>query len=169
MANIFNYAPDEVTMVLAGLLTVDGFIDGTFISIDKDVMPFKSRQMADGSVSRLYMNSQLYTLSLTLHIGSNSSEFLTKLWQLDEITQKGKFPVLVKDHSGSDLFFSATSWIEGLPTLSKSAGIDTRTWTIKCASAIINYGSNNGESGILEDLLNMATSSLPAFEDIFNG
>lgn len=162
MAEIFNYNPDNVSILLAGIMTVDGLVDGTFISIQKDLMPYKSRTTTDGRVIRIYNNSQSYTIELTLHIGSSANTFLTKLWQLDEITQRAKFPFLMKDGSGSDLFFSATSWIEGLPTLSKSNSVDTRTWRIKCSSAVINYGSNNGESGLLEDLLNIATGTLPA-------
>lgn len=161
MAEIFNYNPDEVSILIAGIMSVDGLVDGTFITISKDVAPYRSRTTSDGRVVRLYNNSSTYTISLTLHIGSSANTFLTKLWQLDEITQVGKFPLFVKDHTGSDLFFAATSWIEGLPTLTKSNSVDTRTWTIKCTSAVINYGSNNGASGVLEDLFNIATGALP--------
>lgn len=166
MATIFNYVPEEVTVVIAGLLAAEGFADGTFINITKDEAPYRSRTTADGQVVRLYRNSQTYTVDLTFHIGSVTNDFLTKLWQLDEITQKGKFPIMVKDGSGSDLFFSATSWIEGLPTLVKSTNVDTRTWRIKCASAGVNFGNNSGESGLVQDLLNIATSALPALEGI---
>lgn len=166
MATIFNYNPDEVYVVIAGLLNAEGFADGTFISLNKDEAPFRSRTTADGVTVRLYRNSQTYTVELTLHIGSPSNDFLTKLWQLDEITGKGKFPILIKDGSGTDLFFSATSWIEGLPTMVKSTSVDVRTWRIKCASAGVNFGNNTGESGLVQDLLNIATSVLPSIGDI---
>lgn len=167
MTTLFNYIPSEVNVLLAGIMPIEGFVDGTFVSIDKDVMPYRSRTTADGRTIRLYASSQSYTVTLTVHNGSSANTFLTKLWQLDEITQRGKFPILIKDGSGSDLFFSATSWIEGLPTLSKSNTVDTRTWRIKCSSAVINFGSNNGESGLVEDLINIATSALPAVEGLF--
>lgn len=166
MTTLFNYIPSEVNVLLAGIMPIEGFVDGTFVSIDKDVMPYRSRTTADGRTVRLYNSSQIYTVTVTVHNGSSANTFLTKLWQLDEITQRAKFPLMVKDGSGSDLFFSATSWIEGLPTLSKSNSVDTRTWRIKCSSAVINYGSNNGESGLLEDLLNIATGALPALGGI---
>ncbi len=166
MTTLFNYIPSEVNVLLAGIMPVEGFVDGTFVSIDKDVMPYRSRTTADGSPIRLHTNSQSYTVTLTVHNGSSANTFLTKLCQLDEISQRGKFPVLIKDGSGSDLFFSATSWIEGLPTLSKSNTVDIRTWRIKCSSAVINFGSNNGESSLVEDLINIASSALPAIEGI---
>lgn len=166
MASIATYTPEEVYVVIAGILNADGFAEGTFINVSKDDAPYRSRTTADGATVRLYRNSQTYTVELTFHIGSTSNDFLTKLWQLDEITQRGKFPVLIKDGSGSDLFFSATSWIEGLPTMVKSTNFDTRTWRIKCSSAGVNFGSNNDESGLVQDLINIASSALPAIEGI---
>ena len=166
MPTIATYTPEEVYVVIAGLLSAEGFADGTFINITKDEAPYRSRTTSDGQVIRLYRNSQTYTVDLTFHIGSVTNDFLTKLWQLDEITQKGKFPIMIKDGSGSDLFFSATSWIEGLPTMLKSTNVDTRTWRIKCASAGVNFGNNTGESGLVQDLLNIATSALPALDGI---
>lgn len=166
MTTLFNYIPSEVNVLLAGIMPVEGFIDGTFVTVDKDVMPYRSRSTADGRVSRIYSNSQTYTVTLTIHIGSSANTFLTKMWQLDEIAQRGKFPLLIKDGSGSDLFFSLTSWIEVLPSMGKSNTTDTRTWRIKCSSAVINFGSNNGESGLIEDLINIASSALPAIEGI---
>jgi hypothetical protein len=166
MTTLFNYVPSEVSVLLAGIMPVEGFIDGTFVTVDKDVMPYRSRVTADGAISRIYFNSQSYTVTLTVHIGSSANTFLTKMWQLDEIAQRGKFPLLIKDGSGSDLFFSLTSWIEVLPSMVKSNSTDTRTWRIKCSSAVINFGSNNGESGLIEDLLNIATSALPAMEGL---
>lgn len=166
MASIATYTPEEVYVVIAGILNADGFAEGTFINISKDDSPYRSRTTADGITVRLYRNSQTYTVELTFHIGSTSNDFLTKLWQLDEITQRGKFPLLIKDGSGSDLFFSATSWIEGLPTMVKSTNFDTRTWRIKCSSAGVNFGSNSDESSLVEDLINIASSALPAIEGI---
>lgn len=166
MTTLFNYIPSEVNVLLAGIMPIEGFVDGTFVSIDKDVMPYRSRTTSDGSAVRLYTKSQTYTVTITVHNGSSANTFLTKLWQLDEITQRAKFPLLIKDGSGSDLFFSTTSWIEGLPTLSKSNSVDTRVWRIKCPSSAINFGSNNGESGLLEDLLNIATGALPAIQGL---
>lgn len=166
MAIIFNYAPDDVRVVIAGILNADGFVDGTFITINKDENPFRSRTTADGIVERIYRFSQTYTVDLTFHIGSTSNDFLTKLWQIDEVSKKGKFTLLIKDGSGSDLFFSATSWIEGLPSLVKSSNVDTRTWRIKCSSGGINFGNNTEVSGLVEDLVNIATSTLPSIGGI---
>lgn len=166
MAGIFNYCPDDVVCLIGGILPVEGFVDGTFISINKDMMPFTSIKTADGQMGRLYQSDQTYTITLTLHAGSFSNDVLTKFWQLDEISQRGKFALLCKDSSGSDLFFSTNTWIEQLPTLSKSASVDTRVWVLRSSQAVINIGSNANEQSILQDLLNIAAGALPILEGI---
>jgi len=159
MAQLATYMPEEVTILLAGI-PVSGFIQGSFISVDKDVKPFTSKRTADGTVSRMYNNDQTYTITLTLYSGSDSNQLLTRLWQLDEITQRGKFPLMIKDGSGSDLFFSTTTWIEGIPSLVKSNQYEPRAWTLRSSSAIINIGGNGDAESILNDIVSIAASAL---------
>lgn len=161
MATIASYCPDIVDVLVAGFIKVDGFVDGTFVQIDKDEMPYSSIRMPDGTVARKYNNSQTYTITITLHSAADANNLFTKLWQIDELTQKGKFPILVKDQSGSDLLFSTESWIEGIPSLTKSNAIDSRVWVIKSAYAVINVGGNEEESSLLQDITNIAASALP--------
>lgn len=161
MPTLFNYIPESVNCLVAGIIPIDGYVDGTFISIDKDEMPFTDIRLPDGTVARRYNNSQTYSIAITLHNGAETNNLLTKLWQIDEITQRGKFPLLIKDQSGSDLFFSTESWIESIPTLAKSNGVDARTWVIRSANAVINIGGNEEPSSLIQDLVNSAISALP--------
>lgn len=165
MAQLATYMPEEVTILLAGI-PVSGFIQGSFISVDKDVKPFTSKRTADGTVSRMYNNDQTYTITLTLYSGSDSNQLLTRLWQLDEITQRGKFPLMIKDGSGSDLFFSTTTWIEGIPSLVKSNQYEPRAWTLRSSSAIINIGGNGDAESILNDIVSIAASALPSLNGL---
>lgn len=162
---IANYSPDSVNCLAFGI-PLDGFADGTFITIGKDKVPYGSTETADGQVARLYTNSQTYTISLTFHRGSTSNDILTKLWQLDEISQVGKFPLFIKDLSGTDLFFSTNTWIEGVPNIVQSTNFDTRTWILRSSQAVINIGSNQDASGILQDLINLASGAASIAEGI---
>lgn len=161
MATLFNYVPESVNCLIAGLIPIEGFVDGTFITVDKDEMPYSSVRMPDGTIARKYNNSQTYTITITLHNGAETNNLLTKMWQVDEITQRGKFPLLIKDQSGSDLLFSTESWIEGIPSLTKSNAIDSRVWVIKSAFATINVGGNEEASSLIQDITNIAISALP--------
>jgi len=160
-----NYCPEDVNCLAFGI-PLNGFADGTFISINKDRIPFSSTEMPDGTISRLYTNSQTYTISLTFHRGSTSNDVLTKLWQLDEISQVGKFPLLIKDLSGTDIFFSTNTWIEGIPSMVQSTNFDTRTWVLRSSQAVINIGSNQDASGILQDLVNLASGAASIVEGV---
>lgn len=161
MPTLFSYIPEAVNCLIAGFIPIEGFVDGTFINVDKDVMPYTSISMPDGTIARKYTNSQTYTITITLHNGSETNNLLTKMWQVDELTQMGKFSLLIKDQSGSDLLFSTESWIESIPSLTKSNGIDSRVWVIKSAYAVINIGGNEEQSGLINDIVNSATSALP--------
>ena len=162
MTTLFNYCPESVNCLIAGFIPIEGFVDGTFISVDKDEMPYSSVRLPDGTIARKYNNSQTYTITITLHNGAETNNLLTKMWQVDEITQRGKFPLLIKDQSGSDLLFSTESWIEGIPSLTKSNAIDSRVWVIKSAFATINVGGNEEASNLLQDITNIAVSALPS-------
>lgn len=161
MSTLFNYCPESVNCLIGGIIPVEGFVDGTFISVDKDEMPYSSIRMPDGTVARKKNNSQTYTITITLHNGAETNNLLTKMWQIDELTDRGKFPLLIKDQSGSDLLFSTESWIEGIPSMTKSNAIDSRVWVIKSAYALINVGGNEEESSLLQDITNIAASALP--------
>ena len=161
MPTLFSYIPESVNCLIGGIIPVEGFVDGTFISVDKDEMPYSSIRMPDGTVARKKNTSQTYTITITLHNGAETNNLLTKMWQIDELTDRGKFPLLIKDQSGSDLLFSTESWIEGIPSLTKSNAIDSRVWVIKSAYALINVGGNEEESSLLQDITNIAASALP--------
>ncbi len=167
MPTLFNYIPEEVTVLLAGIYSVEGYVDGTFVSVSKDVTPFTSKRTPDGTIARVYNNDRTYTIDITVHNGSKANDFMTLLWRADEISNgRGKFPVLIKDHSGTDLFFCTTAWIEQIPSVVKSNGIDARTWTIRASGGTINVGNNTEVAGVVDDLINLAIGSLPALEGL---
>lgn len=166
MSNLASYSPEDITVLVAGVLPLTGFVSGNFVNISKDIQPLSSTRTSDGEVARLYNNDQTFTITITLHNTAESNEVLTKLWLLDEITQRGKFPLLIKDQLGSSLFFSATSWIEGIPDTTYGSEITERTWTIRSSQAVINIGGNASASSLIEDLLNTVTAAVPILEGI---
>lgn len=163
------YNPEEVVVVFAGITTLEGFPEGTFIEVKKDLNPFSSTRTSDGMHARVYHSDQSYSIYITLLSGSKSNDILTKAWLFEETAQRGKFPLFIKDFSGTDLFFSTTTWIEELPSLVKSNDWEQRTWVMKSSQGVINYGGNEEGSSTVTDLLNIASGALPILQDIFNG
>jgi len=161
-----NYCPEDINCLAFGI-PLNGFAEGTFITISKDKVPYGTTETADGMTARLFTNSQTYTIQLTFHRGSTSNDVLTKLWQLDELTQRAKFPLFIKDLSGTDLFFSTNTCIESLPNMVQSSTFDSRTWVLRSSQAVINVGSNQDASGILQDLVNLASGAAQIVEGVF--
>lgn len=156
-----HYSPEDITVLLYGVYPVTGFVAGTFLNISKDVNPYSAARTSDGQVARLYNRDATYTITITLHNTAEANEVLTKLWQIDEITQRGKFPLLIKDQLGSSLLFSTTTWIESVPDMTFSEEITERTWTLRSSQAAINIGGNADASGLIEDLSNTISSAAP--------
>lgn len=164
--SLWTYSPEDVTILLAGIIPVEGYVDGTFVSIQKDMQPFTSANTADGTMSRLHRPSANYSLRLGLLATSPTNDILSKLMQIDEITKMGKFPILIKDQLGTSFFFSATSWIEAPAHLTYSTDGGERDWLIRCSQASINVGGNDRQSGLVEDLANSVLSVAPTLGGI---
>lgn len=161
MVELAHYSPEDIIVLIAGAVNIVGMAEGTFISISKEDAPFVTKISADGVVSRSYVNSQVYTVTLTLHSTTSSNDVLTKLWLVDEATQRGKFSLLIKDPLGTSLFHSNVCWVSKTPQLDFADKISNREWTITCAQVDINYGGNETSTGMLEDLLSTPLGSIP--------
>lgn len=160
MAVLSHYSPEDVIVTIAGLVTIEGFINGSFIKIAKGDPVFEAQQSVDGQVSRVMHNASLYTVSLTLMNTSKSNAALTRLFQVDKATGRGKFPLYIKDSLGGSLFFSGTSWIQGLPDVSYGVEITEREWTLQCADVSTVIGGNQSPSSAISDVFNIITGLL---------
>ena len=149
---LWTYSPENISVTIAGLISLQGFAEGTFLNVTKDAPAFDTRRMSDGTLVRLHQKDATYTITFTLMNSSPSNDALTKLWYLDNLTRRGKFPLLISDGSGSSTVFSTNSWVESVPDMTFGTDMTTRDWTIKSAHAIVNYGGN-GDVGFLSSLL----------------
>lgn len=162
-----TYSPEDVIISIAGFLPIEGLLEGTFVSISKDVQLFTSKESSDGVVSRVANKSGLYTVSVTLMSTADSNQVLSRLAMLDSSTKILKFPLIIKDTLGSTLLFSTSSWIENMPTTEFSTGVTARTWSIKCAKATLNVGGNESASGLIEDAINTLAGLAPSISSRF--
>lgn len=161
-----NYSPEDVTVLLAGVKPIQGFIDGTFIEIDKNTQTFQPYRSADGKIARKKDNDFSYTVRFTLMSTSASNDVLDYLAKVDQLTSMGKVPLIIKDQLGSTSFYSATTWIETIPTVTFSTGISERTWVLRSSQGILVNGGNEDASSLLEDTANIVLASLPMLEGL---
>lgn len=168
MTQLATYSPEEINILVAGIVPLTGLAAGSFLTISKNTQPFTAQRTSDGDVARIYHNDNTYSISITLHQGSDDNEILNKLSSFDKTTLKGKFPLLIKDLIGTSFFYSTTTWIENEPDQEFGDTLGTRTWVLRSSQAITNIGGNAAPSGALEDILNILAATAPIFGDIFN-
>lgn len=164
--SINTYSPSDVIVSLAGLHTVTGFADGTFVEIRKLGKPFETQRAMDGEISRIYHEDKGFEVRITLMQSSSSNNILSMLYNVDKATRIGKFPMVIKDGRGSTAFVSLTSWIEEIPDVKFASALSTYTWTFGCADATISIGGNDSTS-MVEDALMLGTAALPLLTQYF--
>lgn len=161
--SIRTYSPVDVTILLAGFYQIGGFVEGSFVSISKDVQPYKTTRTSDGKVARTFISDDTYTITLSLASTSPANDILTKIYQVDEVSQLGKFPMFIKDSSGSSLFLAPTCWIKQVPDLEFSQKVSERTWVIQATQCVPNFGGNEDASSAIQDLANVALGGAATF------
>lgn len=164
MSAIMHYVPNHVTCTLCGFYTVEGYVDGTFISITKDTKPYDVSMGMDGEVARVYRKHDKYTIHLTLAQSSVTNNVLTALYNIDSTTGFGRFPIFIKDGSGTTSFLGLTAWVSDIPEVSFSNSMEVRTWTIEATQATLIVGGN-GDGSDIENALAMGTSFLPILRE----
>jgi hypothetical protein len=165
--NFCTYSPDDVQVLIGGFYNVRGLADGTFIEVVKDTMPLTSQRSTDGMVSRRRVTNSTYTINISVLAASPANNLFTRLWRVDELTNLGKFPLLIKDSSGTGYFFSPTTWIEQLPSMKYGTTGETNTWVLRAHNGIFNVGGNDPQTDI-QILADLALSSLPYIQQIIN-
>jgi hypothetical protein len=160
--SLLTYSPSEVNVLIAGLLAVSGYADGQFVNISKDETPFQYAKSMDGGLARLCKKDDTYTIQLTLAQTSPTNNVLSLLHKIDRLRGVGKFPLFIKDGSGTFLLYASNCWVESLPSVSFSNGMETRVWSIKASFADMTVGGN--DTGLLSDILGGASILLSGLD-----
>jgi hypothetical protein len=162
------YSPADITVLLGGVVKLSGYLDGTFLEVSKDIQPYVSEMTSDDVTSRLYRRNRNYTIRFSIAQSSEANESLSELQLIDETTQLGMFPILIKDHSGSSLLFAPTAWIEGIPSQTFSNGMEGRTWEIKAANCVSFVGGNTNPDSTTRTVVRTILSVAPNLDDLVN-
>jgi len=173
--SVSTYSPSDVS-VIYGLKHINGFTDGSFITIHRETPLFSHQRSMDGKVALSMQRFSTYTVTLTLSQTSDSNQFLHSLQKLmmKSLTKLdstspfsglsslsgikttvsnviSKLPFIIRDGSGNSVFFARDVWLDTEPDVVYSAGMESRVWTIKCLNAT-NSIAGNGEDDLLAEL-----------------
>jgi hypothetical protein len=164
---LWTFIPEDVTVSIGAFYFVEGFSEGTFIEVSKDIQPLVTVRSTDGQVARRRVINDTYTIKLTVLRASAANNALTRLWKLDELTDQGKFPILIKDHSGTGYFFSKSAWVENIPSLQYSTSMESNTWLIRANDGVLNIGGNQPLTD-LQNIADLSLSGLPYIERLLS-
>ena len=140
--SVRTFDPKQVIVTIGGV-PMSGFSDGTFLEVDRNEPTWNIVVGADGLVTRGKTNNFSGTLTLTLKQSSPSNDVLSAFMAVDEATNAGVIPVLVKDLSGNSIYFSARAWITQYPNSTFGKDITDRQWVLSMDEADMFVGSNS--------------------------
>ena len=137
-----TYDPKQVIVTIGGV-PMSGFSDGTFLEVDRNEPTWNIVVGADGLVTRGKTNNFSGTLTLTLKQSSPSNDVLSGFMAIDEATNSGVFPILVKDLSGNSIYFAGRCWVTQYANSTFGKDISDRQWTLSMDEADVFVGSNS--------------------------
>lgn len=149
------YSPEDVIILLGGIYEVNGLHEGSFVSISETSQRYTTSVTADGRVSRTHMNVPVQNIEITLSSISDSNQVFSSWAFADSKLYGAMVPLYIKDNSGSTLFFSPMTWIESVPSVTLSEGVEARTWTLKSAGGSKIIGGNYRDGIIDSDLVGL--------------
>ena len=134
-----TYDPLQVS-VIVGAHIVTGFADGTFVSVERNNQTFELVSGASGETARSKSNDRSGTITITLLQTSESNSVLQGFATADELSNSGKFPVIVKDNNGESLYEATEAWIQQPATAEFSKEISEREWVLETGQLIMASG-----------------------------
>jgi hypothetical protein len=143
----YTYSPDKVLCIIGGV-PMSGFADGTGITVEREADAFTKVVGSDGVVSRVKSANRTGSVTITLQQTSASNDILSGFALLDEVSNEGVFPVLIKDNLGRSVFASGEGWVKKIPSSAFGKDISDREWVIDCGKLNIFVGGNT-ESSVL--------------------
>lgn len=137
-----DYDPKDIIVTVGGF-PIGGWADGEFLSFERNNDAYTQSSGADGDDTRVKSNDKSGTLTLTLSQSSLSNDVLSIFAQLDEKSNSGIVPVLIKEIGGTTTLFSGNGWVQKMPTLSFGKEATTRVWPIAMSNSEVFVGGTS--------------------------
>jgi len=153
---VTTYDPNDIIISVDGTV-MNGFADGTFISITQNNPLWAITSGAGGESARSKSNDHSASIDLTLMQSSASNQVLHAYYRLDLMFNTGKFVFIVRDNSGSTIM-TCNAWVKQTPNIEYAKEIGDYTWSIETGCMIYGMVAGHGIGG----LANTIPTDLPA-------
>jgi len=120
--SVNTYDPEDVNVIVNGTI-LTGFMDGTFVRVEKDEENYTAHVGAKGEVTRSKNANKLGKITVTLKQDSPSNAYLKRLEK-----SKSTFPVAVIDQNFGENRGGNDAWIEKSPNSEYGDEISSREW-----------------------------------------
>lgn len=142
-----TYSPEDLTVIInAGGVAhqIAGFVDGTFITIAREVPASTLVTGADNTAARVIRANKSATINLTLLQTCASNDILTQIIDNDQITRDNTwvFSILIKDNTGRSFYHDDQAFIGNVPDSQFSSSVEGRDWVIHCRGLEQYIGGN---------------------------
>ena len=131
----------EVSIII-GPHAVSGFAAGSFVTIAKDEPAYAKKVGTDGKVTRAKSNNNAGTITIRLDQASASNDYLSGLALLDQATDTGVVPALIRDANGRTIISAESAWVQKMPDTEQSNESLDREWVLDCGPIDMFVGGN---------------------------
>lgn len=128
--SVKTYDPAGIAIIVAGG-PIEGFAPDTFVVAARRNPSWALTVGADGEGARAKSNDKSGTITFTLIQTSLSNDFLSSLAALDELTNNGVGPLLIKDLNGDTIIAAGTAWVQKPADSEYGKEIATREWVLE--------------------------------------
>ncbi|KKN04674.1 hypothetical protein LCGC14_1095070 [marine sediment metagenome] len=138
------YDPKSI-IISVGTFVVEGFADGTFVTVERNEDSFSVQVGSDGEAARSKSNNRSGRITIQILQSSPSNDLLSALHALDENSPSGDgiVPSIVKDLNGTSLYTAQHSWIVKGPSAEHGREATAREWVIETDDLTAAYGGAN--------------------------
>lgn len=139
---VANYDPAAIHIIF-GVIPIEGYADGTFVSVERNEDMFALTVGADGEGVRAKSNNKSGRITLTLLQSSITNTLLSAAMVADELASDGVGPFIMTDGNGETLVSAQSCWITKPAKTEFGKEAATREWVLESDSInILNGGED---------------------------
>lgn len=137
-----TYNPGKVQVIVGGAI-LTGFASGTFVKVSRSEDEFKGYAGTTGEQSRAAVLDKSGMCEVTLASTSPDNALLEAITAADRVTGGAPIPIMVRDRSGTTLFFTETGWLQKVPDREFGAEVVGVAWQFRMADVRGVHGGND--------------------------